>query len=223
MHGDAEHPASLVATNRHLAAPGAIEWTEPQLAAAAIVHELVLIGFAAEPKYVLETIESALAATAGTLVAVLSLSSRADFVAASRELARVTGVDADPDLYVEGPATERLGDALRVCYAHLLRGLLDEGERQARELPPPLGVTAHGVSLVRDALLGGTLADLLGLLWRAGGGSGDQAGRRRFRPAPMTGSAACRRSSAARRPRGRVTRPQISTAGRSVPIRRRWA
>jgi hypothetical protein len=167
MHGDAEHPASLVATNRHLAAPGAIEWTEPQLAAAAIVHELVLIGFAAEPKYVLETIESALAATAGTLVAVLSLSSRADFVAASPELARVTGVDADPDLYVEGPATERLGEALRVCYAHLLRGLLDEGERQARELAPPLAVTAHGVSLVRDALLGGTLADLLGLLWRA--------------------------------------------------------
>jgi hypothetical protein len=167
LHGAAEHPGSLVATNRHLMQPEAIEWTQPQLAAATLVHELVLIGFAAEPAYVLTTIESALAATAGTLVAVLSLSCYSDFVATSPDLARVTGVDADPDLYVEGTATERVGDALRVCYAHFLRDLLDEGERQAREVALPLGVTSQGVDRVRDALLGGTLADLLGLLWRA--------------------------------------------------------
>jgi hypothetical protein len=167
LHGTAEHPASLVATNKHLAAPEAIHWTQPQLAAAATIHELVLIGFAAEPAYVLETIERALATIAGIPVAVLSLSSYTDFVADSPELARVTGVDADRDLYVEGSATERLGDALRACYAQFLRDLLDEGERQAREMAPPLGVTPEGIARTRNALLGGTLAELLGLLWRA--------------------------------------------------------
>jgi SIR2-like domain len=166
LHGDSGHATTLVATSSDLARPGAALWTQPQLAAALPLGELLLIGFSVEPDYVLDTLNAVIGTTGSKPVGVINRDSVDRFVSRSPRLAAACGIDCTSSRYVEGGATETLGEAIRVCYSALIGDVLDDAEARARALFAGR-IRTSGVDLVRAALTGGSLEDLLGLLWIA--------------------------------------------------------
>jgi hypothetical protein len=166
LHGDADHPTSLVATRAELDEPDAVLWTQPQLAAALARGELMLVGFGVEPEYIMKTLEAVVGVVGDPPAAVINRQPQADFVARSPRLAAASEIDGSSTNYVEGPATDCLAEALRMLYFALVRKVLDDaGERGRAVFKGRL--TQEGIERVTTAVLNGSLADLLGMLWTA--------------------------------------------------------
>ena len=167
VHGRVDAPDTLVATTSDLSRPQALDWTEPQLRGALTMGEPMLVGFGVEPAYIIETLEEMLRVVGVSPAAVISLDPQADFVAKSPRLAAATQITANDGPYIAGGATEILGDVVRHRYAQKLGGVITEAERRAAQaVVPPAALTPAGVSLASEVLRGGSLGDLLGLLWR---------------------------------------------------------
>jgi hypothetical protein len=168
VHGRADTPDTLVATTSDLSRPQALDWTEPQLRGALTMGEPMLVGFAVEPGYIVETLEQMLDVMGVAPAAVISLDDQAEFVAKSPRLAAAAQITDTNGPYVAGSATEVLGDVVRHRYAERLSGVLDESERRANgAVASPAVVTSTGVQRVRRALLDAPLAQFLALIWRA--------------------------------------------------------
>jgi hypothetical protein len=167
MHGHVDHPDTLVATTRDLGRPGAIAWTEPQLAGTLAQAEAVLVGFAAEPEYVIRTIEQMRVATGRDPIAVISIQSRADFLAQSPELAVATGIDTDPDRYVQMDACEALAETLRVFYRSRFDQIATEAQQRAEQVIDGRWTLEDEVILrLREAFVGRSVDEFLDFLWQ---------------------------------------------------------
>jgi hypothetical protein len=167
MHGHVEHPDTLVATARDLGRPEALAWTEPQFAATLAQADAVLVGFAAEPEYVVETIRQMRIATGRDPIAVVSTQTRADFLAQSPTLAAATGIDNDPLSYVRLDACEALTEPLRVFYGSRLSHILSEAEQRAQQIIDGRWVLSPAtVASAREAFLGHSVDELLQFLWQ---------------------------------------------------------
>lgn len=165
LHGDVEHPDSLVATSAQVDAPDARLWTEAQLQAALTVNELLLVGFGVSPEYIVRTIEKVFAIVNAPPAAVIDIQAVGDFVARAPRLAAAAQVDVHCTHYAEGSATEMLAEALRACYAGRTEAVLAESESRVRALAGAR-VTDVGIQRVRDVVMDGSLSELLGALWR---------------------------------------------------------
>ncbi|MEA2372559.1 MAG: hypothetical protein QOH12_2953 [Solirubrobacteraceae bacterium] len=168
LHGQAESPGTLVIKKKDLDEPSAMKWSQPQIAGAIATSEAVVVGFGTEPAYVLRTLEDMLRTMGTSPAAVIDLETENDFVAVSPRLASALGVGSPGSRYVEGRATESLGEVARGCYAAAAREVLVEAERRAKELAAkPLVLRPSVIEQVRSLLMDRPLADLLDWLWRA--------------------------------------------------------
>jgi hypothetical protein len=167
LHGHIDHLDTLVATTRDLAGPQALAWTEPQFAGTLAQAEAVLVGFAAEPQYVVQTIERMRSATGRDPVAVVSTHSQADFCAGSPALAAAAGVDSGSDRYVRLDACEALTEVLRVFYRSRLDDIIEEAERRAQQIiNGKWDLGGSSLSSLREVFLGGSIDALLHFLWQ---------------------------------------------------------
>ena len=167
IHGKAGHPETLVATSADLAKSPAADWTEPQLAGATAQSDPLVVGFAAEPKYMLDTIEIVLNAVGRKPAGVISLDPASAFVAGSPRLAGILQVDVDCDHYVPGDASDRLAEILRAWARVQVGDVLGQAQQRADNLASPrLPLDLDKANLVRERVMQQSLRWLLELLWR---------------------------------------------------------
>src|SRR4029077_16002872 len=124
-------------TNADLDAPAAMSWSQPQLAAAIATSDAAIVGFAAEPAYVLRTLEDMLTVIGAPPAAVIDFQPEGEFAARSPRLAAALGVGEPGSPYVEGSAPGGLRAVARGCYAARVRRVLAEAERRADQLTQP--------------------------------------------------------------------------------------
>lgn len=168
IHGRAEAPGTLVIRNEDLDEPQAMAWSQPQLAAAITTADAAIVGFAAEPAYVVRTIEEMLATMGNSPAAVIDRQDESEFATQSPRLAAALGVGRQGSPYVNGSATECLGEVARGCYGAAVRELLDRAEQRATDLvEAPLNLDPAIVEEVRTLLTSQSLARFLEMLWRA--------------------------------------------------------
>jgi hypothetical protein len=164
IHGDPAHPAALVITNEDLRAPHAMAWTQPQLQAALTTGEPMLVGFAVEPEYVIETLENVFAMTQQPAAAVVDIVNLTTFRARSPRLSAATGINRPHPAYIQGYAGEVLAETMRGFYAGRAREMVG---RAAERVEGVSGASPSdaAVDAVLGALLGMTLENFLALLW----------------------------------------------------------
>jgi hypothetical protein len=168
LHGRADTPASLVITNADLDRPQAMKWSQPQLAASTATADAAVVGFAAEPEYVLVTLRRMLHRTRRKPAAIISLDTEADFAARSADLATALGVGQPGSTYVQGGATDCLGEVARGVYAAGVRERLVEAERRAADLTNThFALEPSAVAAVKELVLSQPLADFLESMWKA--------------------------------------------------------
>lgn len=166
LHGHYEHPDSLVMTDRDLAEPTAIKWTDPTLRNALAGQDPIFVGFSAEPEYVIASLTQMRAVMKRPPAAVIALESLADFRSGSAALAQALQLEQDEDRYISGDAQEVMGELLRCCYRKLVDEVLDDAESRAQAGRGSRSVlSVSGTTRVREALTSLTLESFLGLLW----------------------------------------------------------
>jgi hypothetical protein len=168
LHGHAESPGTVVIKNTDLDAPTSMKWSQPQIAASITTSDAVVVGFAAEPAYVVRTLEDMLSTMDSSPAAVIDFQPEPDFAASSPQLAAALGIAGLQSPYVQGSATDCLGEVARGCYAAAARDILEEAERRATQLiEAPLILTSSVTAEVHALLLEQPLVAFLELLWRA--------------------------------------------------------
>jgi hypothetical protein len=170
LHGDVDHPDTLIATTADLTKPSALQWSQPILQGALNESDIAIIGFAAEPEYILRSLEDMPTALAGKRPkAVVSDRPLGEFVASSPRLARATGLDVSSDHYVQGQACEVLGELLRGVYRKMLTEVFDQAIGQARTVERShFRLLSAALDETRSALFAQPLVWLLGFIHQAG-------------------------------------------------------
>lgn len=166
LHGMWSDPDSLVMTNAELAEPHVVKWTDPNLRSALTSQDPIFVGFAAEPKYVLRSLQDMHQVMERPPASVIGRDDVQAFSAASPELSRAMRLNEDQGRYVQGEACEVLGELLRGFYRKRIEEVIEAALLKVNAAD---GLRASFNTLGRERLKGAigelSLEDLLSLLW----------------------------------------------------------
>lgn len=166
LHGLWPDAESLVMTSAELEENAAVKWTDPQLRTSLSSGGAILVGFAAEPTYVLKSLSEMREVMDSPPTSVIGREEVDMFTAKSPGLAKAIRLDEDLDRYVQGDACEVLGELLRCYYRKRIETVVDTAAQKA-QAAQGLGAkfTMAGRERLEEALGDLSLEELLGLLW----------------------------------------------------------
>jgi len=125
LHGLWSDPDSLVMTSTELEKNAAVKWTDPQLRASLSSGSAILVGFAAEPSYVLKSLSEMRELMDNPPTSVIGREEVEKFTAKSPRLAEAIRLNENLDRYVQGDACEVLGELLRCYYWKRLEAAIE--------------------------------------------------------------------------------------------------
>jgi hypothetical protein len=166
LHGLWPDAESLVMTSKELDENAAVKWTDPQLRTSLSSGGAILVGFAAEPTYVLKSLSEMRELMDSPPSSVIGREEVDTFTAESPGLAEAIRLNEDLDRYVQGDACEVLGELLRCYYRKRVETVIDAAAEKA-QAAQGLGAkfSMLGRQRLEEALGDLSLEDLLGLLW----------------------------------------------------------
>lgn len=168
LHGHVHRPDQLVATEDDLTRSPL--WAEPSLQASIHESEAVLVGFAAEPKYLLDSLEQFKTLAGKAPLAILSVQPLAEFTEASPTLADLCEFDSSSPKshFIQREACEALTNLVRAHYAAEARKLVGMAAERAAHLGGSWSCpTALSRQWLEDFLLNQSLEEFLEFAWRA--------------------------------------------------------
>jgi hypothetical protein len=139
---------------------------------------LVLVGFGAEPEYVLNSLAWALEVAAEPPHAVVSDKNREAFVKQSPRLSAMCQVADAEERYVQEDGAELFGEVLRSIYQGRARAVLLRATERAKTVGADrLAISEEALGALRASILERPLIDLLEFLWRGNAVSEDNPGQ----------------------------------------------
>lgn len=167
LHGHVEHPETLIATTGDLSRSPL--WAEPSLESEIHEQEIVLVGFAAEPAYLIEGLKRFKELVNKPPFAVLSRSTLDDFKSSSPQLSELCGFDdgSGASHFIQSDACEALTELVRAHYGAEARRLLNLAGDRAAELASTWGCpSVESLQTLETGVLGQCLFEFLAFAWR---------------------------------------------------------
>ncbi len=166
LHGVWSDPDSLVMTNPELAEPHVVKWTDPNLRSALTSQDPIFVGFAAEPKYVLKSLQDMHQVMERPPASVIGREDVQAFCTASPALSRAMRLDEDHGRYIRGEACEILGELLRGFYRKRIEELIEAAFLKVSAADGlRASFKATGRERLEEALDDLSLEGILSLLW----------------------------------------------------------